>query len=492
MNFEIHKSLKTEFPETTVMPLVKGVNFEKDLKTAATITGLDYDWLARHFKGDTKEILPLFIPAKNKTFYLLGLGEQACFASLLKNLRYFVFQQKTKLPAELGVYLLHFADDKNYTELAEGCANGIKLGRYQIGYLKSEKSESCAFENKKALVHFYSPPSAEQAIKTGFATAATQMEIFDLVNSPSNKKTPEYLGAWAKASGKKYKYSVEVFDKNKIEKTGLHALLAVNRGSAQEPVFIVMEYKPPKSAGKKVPKIGLVGKGVTFDTGGISIKPSTNMHYMKSDMGGAAAVLGAMELTAKLQLPIHLVAAIPSTENSVDANSINPGDVIQSYSGKTIEVIDTDAEGRLILADGLNYIVKNYAPDILIDLATLTGSAVRTFGYHAGALFSNNDDLTRQLLQTGEGTGERLWQLPLWDAYKDDIKSDIADIRNFSGKPTAGAISAAKFLEAFIENHPRWAHMDIAGVSFVDSEFATQKSASGFGIKLLTEFFKSL
>jgi leucyl aminopeptidase len=235
-----------------------------------------------------------------------------------------------------------------------------------------------------------------------------------------------------------------------------------------------------------------VGKGVTFDTGGISIKPSSNMHYMKSDMGGAAAVLGIVELAARLKLPFHLVGAIPATENSVDAKSIRPGDVIGSYNGKTIEVIDTDAEGRLILADGLSYVVRHFQPEVLIDLATLTGSCIRALGTYAGGLFANNDELANSLLQAGEATGERLWRLPLWDEYRKELNSDVADIKNFSGSPAAGAITAAKFLEDFIEKHANWAHLDIAGMAMADSEFSSQKSATGFGIRLLLEFLQKL
>ena len=176
----------------------------------------------------------------------------------------------------------------------------------------------------------------------------------------------------------------------------------------------------------------------------------------------------------------------------MSSNAIKPSDVIDSYSGKTIEIIDTDAEGRLILADGLAYMIKHFAPEILIDLATLTGSAVRTFGYHAAGLFSNNDELANQIATAGRATGERVWRLPIWDVYKDDIKSDVADVRNFSGKPVAGAIGAAKFLEAFIGDHPRWAHLDIAGVAFNDSEYSGQKSATAFGVRLLVEFFKEI
>jgi leucyl aminopeptidase len=234
----------------------------------------------------------------------------------------------------------------------------------------------------------------------------------------------------------------------------------------------------------------LVGKGVTFDTGGVSLKQSTNMHYMKSDMGGAAAVLGTIELAAKLQLPVNLVGIIPATENSIDGLATKPGDVIGSYAGKTIEVIDTDAEGRLILADGLHYAQRNYELDTIIDLATLTGSCVATLGYAAAGLFTNNESLAQSLYESGWQTGEKLWRLPLWDDYKDELKSDVADVKNFHGKPVAGAIVAAKFLEVFVDNHPSWAHLDIAGTAFADSELGSMKSATAFGVRLLTHWLQ--
>ena len=213
---------------------------------------------------------------------------------------------------------------------------------------------------------------------------------------------------------------------------------------------------------------------------------------MKCDMAGGGAVLGAMQLIADLKLPYRVTAIVPACENSVDAKSFLPSDVIQSYHGSTIEIIDTDAEGRLVLADGLSYLIKNYNPETIIDIATLTGSSVATLGYECGALFTNNDDLSKKLQQSGDAIGERLWQLPLWDAYKPDIESEIADVKNYSGKPVAGAISAAKFLEYFTDNHSAWAHLDVAGVSFVDDEFAKTKHASAFGVHLITKFIENL
>ncbi len=216
-----------------------------------------------------------------------------------------------------------------------------------------------------------------------------------------------------------------------------------------------------------------------------------SMQFMKSDMGGAAAVLGAMELAAKLQLPVHLIGVIPATDNCVDAKSIKPGDVIGSYSGKTIEVDNTDAEGRLILADGICYLNRTYQPDVMIDLATLTGSCFATFGSKVAGLFSNNDALARQIYQQGLKTGELVWQMPIWDIYGKMIQSDIADIKNNHQPPVAGAIAAAKFLEFFTEKHPAWAHLDIAGTAFGDSEYSATKSGTAFGVRLLVAYLEN-
>jgi leucyl aminopeptidase len=197
-------------------------------------------------------------------------------------------------------------------------------------------------------------------------------------------------------------------------------------------------------------------------------------------------------LIADLQLPHRVTAIVPACENSVDAKSFLPSDVIQSYKGSSIEIIDTDAEGRLILADGLSYLIKNFNPKMVIDLATLTGSCVATLGYECCGLFTNNDDLAKKLQLAGDSIGERLWQLPLWDAYKSDIDSEIADVKNYSGKPIAGAISAAKFLEHFTDNHASWAHLDIAGVAFGDDEFAKTKHATAYGVHLIAKFIENL
>ncbi|MCC6726532.1 MAG: leucyl aminopeptidase [Saprospiraceae bacterium] len=482
----------TPSTEALIVPIAQKTDLDTILSLVAEQAGVPVDLIKNDFKAAAKEVHTLYFTEKNqsKRIFLLGLGEAPRTLDVLNALRSFVFKRKASLPANLGLSFLFKNAPENPAPWVEACVNGLLLGLYDIGLYKTDKKQEGNTEFRcEVLVDKSHKASATEAMQLGEAFAHTHSQIFDLVNAPANKKTPQVLADWAINSGKQYGYKVEVFDEKKIQELGLHALIAVNRGSERPPTFIVMEYKPK---GKALRTIGLVGKGVTFDTGGLSIKPSTNMHFMKSDMGGAAAVLGTLEMAAKLKLPLHVVGLIPATENSVDAISTKPGDVIGSYLGKTIEVIDTDAEGRLILADGLAYAVKHYKPDVLVDLATLTGSCIRTLGTYAGGLFSNNDELVGKLYASCDRTGERLWRLPLWDDYKKELKSDVADLKNFSGNPSAGAITAAKFLEEFIEKHPAWAHMDIAGMAVADSEFALQKSATGFGVRLLIDYMKGL
>ncbi|RRB03728.1 leucyl aminopeptidase family protein [Larkinella rosea] len=474
--------------DTLIIPVRQTDELPDTLTALANRFNLTPAVLQHDFKADFKEVIPFYQPDGRKT-YLLGLGKEPTRMVWLRAFRDLFFRQKDRLTPTVGVDLTGIAAD-----VLESIVLGIRWGGYELKLHGTDRPKTADFYSEEGILEIYIADQqqgmAEEVLHRAEAIAATHRQILDLMNSPSNYKIPQVLADWAVASGQQYGYSVTVFDKTEIERQGLLALLSVNKGSEHPPVFIIAEYKPDHLPNAK--KVGLVGKGVTFDTGGISIKPSTGMHLMKSDMGGAAAVLGTMEVAAKLRLPVHLIGIIPSTENMVDGAATKPGDVIGSYLGKTIEVIDTDAEGRIILADGLGYMVRNFQPDVLIDLATLTGSVIGTLGYHAAGLFSNNDELTSQLLKSASETGERLWPLPLWDVYKEDIQSDVADLKNFSGKPMAGAISAAKFLEIFTEEHPAWAHLDIAGMAFTDTEFGTQKNATGFGIRLLIDFLRNM
>lgn len=452
-------------------------------------TEIDNSWIPGGviggFSGKHKEIYQLLIQEQQREVFLLGLGEEHQLQGAYQTFRHFIVNEKTRIRSILLVDLRHLPESAIYQ-----CVLGISLSDYSVGVYKTENDDSHLLRQVHLLINQKSNDFVNQINEAQHSSEVIKSACA-LVDAPGNVKTPRYLAQWALESGKSHGYTVEILDHAALKQQNLHALLAVGRGSEHQPVLIKVVYKHPDRDSTKI-DLGLVGKGVTFDTGGLSLKKPANMHYMKSDMGGAAAVLGAIELIARLQLSINVAAIIPVTENSVDSLSIRPGDVIQSHAGKSIEVIDTDAEGRLILADALSYIQDNYHPDVLIDLATLTGSCVATLGYEAAGLFTNDNALADSISQAGDRTRERVWRLPLWESYQDALYSDIADVKNLSGKPVAGAITAAKFLEFFIKEKQKWAHLDIAGVAFGDTGHAKMKSATGYGVRLLVDFARSL
>ncbi len=433
---------------------IKQSNFEADFGTFAT-----------HYLSDQSKI------------YLLGIGVEKYSTKIEEAFRTLAFDTKKYWSDKIQVDVNHLSD----AEIIKA-AIGLKMADYIIGKHKSEPNSET-----NITVVFVSDQDIEHLVEEGFETAETINRIKALVDAPPNLKTPEYLGQWASNSAEKYNYSCKVIEEKELESLGFKALLSVGQASVNKPVAIITEYKAKDS---EAIDLAIVGKGITFDSGGLSIKPSTNLHYMKSDMGGASVVLGIVELVAKLKLNVNIVGVVVSAENAVGSNAYRPGDVIGSHSGKTIEIIDTDAEGRLALADGLSYVIDTYQPKNLIDVATLTGSVVRTFGYSAAGLFTNSSELAETLRNAGNDVHERVWQLPMYDDYEEDLHSDIADIRNFSGKPIAGAINAAMFLKAFTKDHQNWVHLDIAGVAFGSSKYAKMKCASGYGIQLLATFVK--
>ena len=310
----------------------------------------------------------------------------------------------------------------------------------------------------------------------------------DLTFTPPNIAKPTYIADFVRDLSKQHHFEVMVGGRQWIEKQQMGALLAVAQGSTNKPKFIVMEYY---GSAENHPTIVLVGKGITFDTGGLSIKPTSNMVLMKADMAGGAAVIGTMVAVSQLKLPLNVVGVIPCAENSVDAESFRPSDVITASNGKTIEIVNTDAEGRLILADALVY-AKNHQPDLVIDLATLTGIARRALGEGvASALFSNNDRYRDQLIAAGQRSDELLWPFPLWDIYRKDIKSPVADLKN-CGSELGGLGTSAVFLQAFT-GYP-WAHIDMAPMSLTNKARAhayEQHGATGYGVRLLVEFLRS-
>lgn len=420
--------------------------------------------------------------SEGKVFMLIGLGKEPEYKSIQTSFRRLTAKNADLFDGSVVVDLRLVQD----SWMVEAAVSGLKLGIYRLSHFKSGDAVAKDWHSMD-FVLLSSLNEAQKFLEKGEKIANAQLETLRLVDLPANTVTPQYLADWAIDAGEKYGILVNVLDEVKAAQEGLHAFLAVGQGSNRRPRFIIMEYTPEQA----IKHIGLVGKGVTFDTGGLNIK-TQGMVHMKCDMGGAATVLGAMQLAASLQVPYRLTAIVPCVENAIDSNAYLPSDVIGSYSGKTIEVIDTDAEGRLILADGLSYMVKNYAPEILIDFATLTGSAVGTFGYGCAALFSKNDSLVQSLRTAGDAVGERLWPLPMWDSYQSEMDSEIADIKNYHGKPFAGAITAAKFLEFFTEGHEAFAHIDIAGTAFGDSEFAKTKHATAYGVHLFLKLLENL
>jgi leucyl aminopeptidase len=310
--------------------------------------------------------------------------------------------------------------------------------------------------------------------------------VRDLGNGPGNLVTPVRLAQRAEEVAKDVGVKCTVYDRKAIEKMKMGGLLAVNRGSHEEPRFVVLEYAPRRAK----QHVALVGKGITFDSGGISIKPADRMEEMKFDMCGAAAVIGTVEAAAKLALPVKVTGIFASTENLPGGGAYKPGDIITMMSGKTVEIVNTDAEGRMILGDALHYASK-LQPDHLIDYATLTGACVVALGSEAAGLFSNSDELARKLIECGERVGERLWRLPEWDDYKELIRSEWADIKNSGGR-WGGATTAALFLKEFVDC-PSWAHLDIAGTAYAEHETPREaRGATGAGVRVTIEFLESL
>ena len=369
--------------------------------------------------------------------------------------------------------------DKFSTSVSQQILLGAALYSYNFSSLKSTN-------HKQKKVSFDDSVSKETIQKVNMEATAmiTAMEIIDM---PSNLKNPDFMADYIKKLGSKYSLNTEIIDRKELLKRGFGALISVGNASDHGSYLAIITYKGTSS---ETVDYALIGKGVTFDTGGLSIKPSTNMHYMKSDLGGAAAVIGAMQLISEQKPTCNVTALIPLVENVISARATKPGDVVTSYSGKTIEVIDTDAEGRLILSDAITYAVRDLKAKAIIDLATLTGSSVMTFGSQYAAMFTKNNDAATELRNIGETTGDKVWSLPLDEEYGEMMQSDIADIKNFHGRPYAGAITAAKFLEFFTEGHDNWVHLDIAGTAFVDSDLVKSKVASGYGVRLLAEYVK--
>ncbi len=326
---------------------------------------------------------------------------------------------------------------------------------------------------------------AKEALTQGLAIAEGIALARDLGNLPGNVCTPTYLAETAQRIARDHLLDCQILERDDMEALGMHSLLSVTKGSHQPPKFIVLHYRGAKNGGKKSAAekpLVLVGKGITFDSGGISLKPGPEMDEMKFDMCGAASVLGTLKAVAQMKLPLNLVVIVPASENMPGGAASKPGDIVTSMSGQTIEILNTDAEGRLVLCDALTY-AERFDPETVIDVATLTGACVIALGHIATGLFANDDDLARELLHAGEEAQDRAWQMPLWDDYQDLLKSNFADMANIGGR-AAGSISAACFLSRFTKKFD-WAHLDIAGTAW---KSGPDKGATGRPVPLLAHY----
>ncbi len=357
---------------------------------------------------------------------------------------------------------------------------GALLGLYSF---KSYSSEKNINQIKKITVLSDEPGELHEKLSITKTVASSVAFARDLVNTPSNDMTPSQLARTA-LSLKRKKLAVNVLDRKNAEKLGMGAYLAVARGSDEPPKFIVLNYQGAKGA-----PFVLIGKSITFDSGGISLKPAEGMEKMKYDMAGGAAVLGIMKAVSELKMPVNVIGILPATENLPGASATKPGDVVKSINGKYVEIINTDAEGRLIIADAIGY-ARRFKPRAIIDIATLTGACSIALGSEAAAMMGNNKELLDKLRKSADNTYERVWEMPLFEEYKEYLKSDIADIKNSSGR-NGSLVTSAYFLYEFAGDTP-WVHLDIAGTAWVEKDKPyIPKGASGIGVRLILDFLRS-
>ncbi|MCC7138384.1 MAG: leucyl aminopeptidase [Planctomycetes bacterium] len=367
---------------------------------------------------------------------------------------------------------------------AETVVEGVRLGLYVFEGYKSDKSKKAVAE-AVVLAPASKLAAARRGVEEGTILADSVVLVRDLGNEPGNVCTPTYLAEQATAIGRAHGLDVRVLERADMQALGMGALLGVAQGSAQPPKLIVMTWEP-KGASRRTPTVAVVGKGLTFDSGGISIKPADKMEDMKFDMCGGGAVLGVMQAVARLALPVRVVGLVPASENLPDGLAYKPGDILKASNGTTIEIVNTDAEGRLILSDALAYATSKLRPkpEAVIDMATLTGACVVALGSAAAGLMSNDDRLAARLEAAAETSGDPVWRMPLKDRYREQIKSVYADLKNSGGRD-AGALTAACFLERFVGGTP-WAHLDIAGTAWGDgTKGVSSRGASGFGVRLV-------
>jgi leucyl aminopeptidase len=441
------------------------------------------------FKGRANQTLMLYPrgAVAPRRLLLVGLGSRdKATAETIRRVSATAVKEAQKLKVAAISVGVSGSIGLNPEAAAQAFAEGIELGAYRFWRYRTGLSEEQTFVVERATVFTQSDEHTRQGIANGQAIARGVCLARDLVNGPGYAMHPPALGDEAVSLGQRAGLKVTVLDMPQLIEQGFGGILAVGKGSEHEPRFIVMEYGEAK---KGVPTICLVGKGLTFDSGGLSLKPPEAMETMKSDMGGAAAVFGAVQAAAELRLPLHLVGLVSAAENMPSSNAYRPGDIVKTLSGKTIEVLNTDAEGRIILSDALYY-AQRYNPAAIVELSTLTGAIIIALGSHATGMMGTDQALMDRLSEAGDATGERVWQLPLWDEYHQMVKSEIADLKNLAGRP-AGSITAGAFLAAFVGDYP-FVHLDIAGTAWVDRPAKPYDTfgGTGVGVRLLAEFLR--
>lgn len=447
--------------------------------------------IAKSQKFEAKSKQQVFFPiTEGKTtrwFALLGLGKQQ--ETQMPSWLHFG-GTASRLALSVDAKSLHVVVPEKHTnsvQVAQNLARGLELGLYRYQRYKSDKTSKIGLH--KISVQGLSGQDAAHALRFGQACAQAVKIARDLVNSPPNVLYPQSFARYAQALAKTVPgLKVRILDQQALKRRQMNLLLAVGQGSERPPCLVHLSYNGVKSGkGQKAP-IALVGKGITFDSGGLCLKPADGMVTMKMDMGGAAAVLATLHTVAKLKLPIHVHGVLALAENMPSGGAFRTGDIFVSASGKTVEVNNTDAEGRLVLADALTYIQKEAKPREIIDLATLTGACMVALGPHTTGLFANNDAFADALRAAASASGEDFWRLPLTPALRDQLRSDVADMRN-TGERYGGAITAALFLQSFIQSDVQWAHLDIAGPAWgQDNSGAKSKGGSGVAVATLLEF----
>ena len=448
---------------------------------------------AHRFNGKKDELLPIVGPANLSVsrIILAGLGKpDLADARLFQQLGGNLVVHLNGAGETEATFAIDHPEDAplGQAEAAARLAFGARLRSYRFDKYKTKQKAEQKASLERVTITAAAPGDAEHTYEPLGKTASAIFFTRDLVSEPANVIYPETLAAQAETL-RELGAAVEILDEQKLHKLGMHALLGVAQGSVRSPRVVVMEWYGA-GAGEEHCRspLAFVGKGVTFDTGGISIKPAAGMADMKWDMAGSAVVIGLMRLLAARKAKVNAVGVVGLVENMPSGTAQRPGDIVTSMSGQTIEVLNTDAEGRLVLADALWYCQDRFKPRLIIDLATLTGAVIVALGHHRAGLFSNNDELANRLLDAGKAVGEEVWRLPLAESYDREIDSAAADVKNIGSGRAAGSILGAQFLQRFVNDVP-WAHLDIAGMAWSTKDSATvPKGATAFGVQLLDRF----